>query len=591
MKFKGALGMTIALAAIGSYYYLIDIPSANKEKEAKEQSERIVLFEKNQVTNISLLFNDSKISLKKEEDSWNVTEPVKAKSDANEVDSLLNTIKDAKYSRIIEEAPKKLTPFGLKKPKLTLTLGLKEKGDTSIHIGNDSPIGSGLYIKLSNKPAVLLSSISRKDLNKSVYELRDKRILNFSTDLISKVTINRGGTKISFKKKEDNWLIKSGELNSKAEKSEVANLLSSIDLGKIKSFVEEYPEDLTKFGLGKPSIKITLREKENANSYILLIGTKKEEFYYAKTETSKNVFSIETSLVNKFTKDPLSFLNKKVFDFSKKDITKFEIKTQNNIITAVNKSETDVGWKLKNPIQTETDTATISSLLFDLSDAQVQEYIIGKAKSLEPYGLNPPQKSFSIILKNKNKQTLLIGKEALVPGTFFAVRSGESSIFTINKDSLDKIFRTFHELRNKSLVSLKMGEATKIELKYSDKTFELVASGDDWTLTKPKKQKKINSFRARDILWTLNNLEFVDEIEATLTDKITGLNMPELEVSIWNKNNKKLAHVKVGRKTDEDFYYARTEAKPSIFKIKKRFLEEIPNKLEDFKTISPSDTE
>jgi len=246
---------------------------------------------------------------------------------------------------------------------------------------------------------------------------------------------------------------------------------------------------------------------------------------------------------------------------------------------------------LKNPIQTETDTATISSLLFDLSDAQVQEYIIGKAKSLEPYGLNPPQKSFSIILKNKNKQTLLIGKEALVPGTFFAVRSGESSIFTINKDSLDKIFRTFHELRNKSLVSLKMGEATKIELKYSDKTFELVASGDDWTLTKPKKQKKINSFRARDILWTLNNLEFVDEIEATLTDKITGLNMPELEVSIWNKNNKKLAHVKVGRKTDEDFYYARTEAKPSIFKIKKRFLEEIPNKLEDFKTISPSDTE
>ncbi len=578
--------MTLALAAIGSYYFLVDVPAEKRKKEEKERSEKIVLFDEKNVTSLALSSNNSKISLKKDGDSWDVIEPVKTKSDKDEVNNLLDTLKSAKHSRVVDEAPKDLATYGLKDPKLTLTLGLKEKGDTSILVGDDSPIGSSLYIKLSNKPAVQLSSVSRKDLNKSLYDLRDKTILDFSTGAISKINVEREKIKILFEKKENDWVIKSGALNSKADQSEVSNLLSSINVGKIKSFEDENPKNLAKFGLDMPSIKITLSEKDKA--HVLLVGSKKGDSYYAKTEASKNVFALETALVTKFPKDPLEFLSKKLFDFSKEDATGFEIKTKNETIKAVNAGEKDTDWKLEIPIQTETDTATINSLLFDLSDAQVAEYVIGKAENLETYGLDSPQKSFTLHLKDKGKQTLLVGKETLAPGTFFAMRSGESSIFTVKKESLDKIFRTLHELRNKNLVSLKMEDATKIELKYSDKTFEMVASGDDWTLTKPEKINDMKSFKARDILWTLNNLEFTEIIEATLTDETTGLNKPKLEVSVWDKEKKQLAHVKVGKKTDDGLYYAQSEEKASIYKIKERFLDEIPSKLEDFKPTPPS---
>ncbi len=587
MKFKGALGMTLALAAIGSYYFLVDIPTEKKKKESKERSEKIVLFDEKNVTNLTLSLVGSKISLQKNGDYWKVVEPIKAKSDEDEVTNLLNTLKTAKHSRVVDEAPKDLSSFGLKDPKLTLTLGLKEKGNTSILVGDNSPIGSSLYIKLSDKPAVLLSSVSRKDLTKSLYDLRDKTILDFSTGSISKINVERENITIGFEKKENNWTVKSGELNSKAETSEVRNLLSSIDVGKIKSFEEEDPKDLALFGLENPEIKITLNEKDDAKSHVLLIGSKKGDTHYAKTEASKNVFALETALVVKFPKDPLDFLSKKLFDFAKEDATGFEIKTQSETIRVVNKGEKDADWKLEEPIQTSTDTATINSLLFDLSDAQVVEYVIGKAENLKTYGLDSPQKSFGISLKDKGKQTLLIGKETLATGTFFAMRSGESSIFTVKKDSLDKIFRTLHELRNKSLVSLKMDEATKIELKYQDQTFELVASGDDWSLTKPEKMDDMKSFKARDVLWTLNNLEFVEIIEATLTEETTGLNKPKLEVTVWDKDKKQLAHVKVGKKTEDALYYAQAEGKPSVYKIKERFLDEIPSKLDDFKPTPP----
>jgi hypothetical protein len=587
MKFKGALGMTLALATIGSYYFLVDIPAEKKKKESKERSEKIVLFEEKNVTNLTLYSTDSKISLKKDGGHWKVVDPVKAKSDEDEVDNLLNTLKNAKHSRVVDEAPTDLSSFGLKDPKLTLTLGLKEKNNTSILLGEDSPIGSSLYIKLSDKPAVLLSSVARKDLTKSLYDLRDKTILGFSKGSITKINVERENIKMGFEKKENNWIVKSGELNSKGESSEVINLLSSIDVGKIKSFEEEDPKDLALFGLDKPEIKITLSEKDDAKSHVLLIGSIKGDTHYAKTEGSKNVFALETALVAKFPKDPLDFLSKKLFDFAKENVTGFETKTQNETIKAVNKGEKDTEWKLEEPIETATDTATINSLLFDLSGAQVMEYVIGKAENLETYGLDSPQKSFAMNLKDKNKQALFVGKETLTTGTFFAMRSGESSIFTVKKDSLDKIFRTLHELRNKSLVSLKMEDATKIELKYPEKTFELVVSGDDWSLTKPEKNGDIKSFKARDVLWTLNNLEFVEVIEATLTEETTGLNKPKLEVTVWDKDKKQLAHVKVGEKTEDALYYAQTEGKPSIYKIKERFLDEIPSKLDDFKPTPP----
>ncbi len=588
MKFKGALGMTLALAVIGSYYFLVDIPAEKKKKEKKEQSEKIVLFDEKNVTSLSLSSNGSKISLKKEGENWNILEPVKAKSDESEVDSLLNTLKTAKHSRVVDEAPKDLSAFGLKDPKLTLTLGLKEGKDTSILVGDTSPIGSSLYIKLNDKPAVLLSSVSRKDLNKSIYDLRDKTILDFSTGTISKINIERENIKIGFEKKENNWTVQSGDLNSKAEKSEVDNLLSSIDVGKIKSFDSEDPKDLTKFALDNPSIKVTLTEKDNSKSHILLVGSNKEDIYYAKRESTKNVFALETTLIDKFPKDPLKFLSKKLFDFVKEDITGFETKTSGETIEAANKGEKEADWKLVKPTPTETDTATVNSLLFDLTDVQVAEYVIGKADSLEPFGLDTPKKSFTLHLKDKGEQTLLIGKETEVKETFFAMRSGDSPIFTVKNDALEKIFRTLHELRNKSLASLKMDDAKKIEVKYSDKTFELVASGDDdWLLTKPEKVDNMKSFKARDILWTLNNLEFTEIIEATLTDETTGLNKPKLEITVWDKDKKQMAHLKVGNKTEDALYYAQAEGKPSVYKIRERFLDEIPSKLDDFKPAPP----
>jgi hypothetical protein len=591
MKFKGALGMTLFLTAIGSYYFLVDVPAEKKKKEQKEQSEKIILFDEKNTTSLTLSSNYSKISLKKDGNHWNIIAPVKAKPDENAIADLLNTLKSAKHTRIVDEAPTDLSSFGLKEPKLTLTLGLKDKGNTSILVGDESPLGSSIYIKLDNKPSILLSSVSRKDLNKSLFDLRDKTILDFSTGSITKIKVERDETNIQFEKNETGWTVQSGELNSKAEKFEVDNLISSINLGKIQSFEDENPKDLSNFGLDNPLIRITFNEKEDSKSHVLLIGSTKDNSYYAKIGSSKNVFTIEAVLVAKLPINPLDYLSKKLFDFVKEDVSGFEIKTQEETISVVNKSEKDTDWKLEKPTQTDTDTATINSLFFDLSDSKVEHYVIGKTDILEPYGLNSPNRSFTISLKSKDKQTLLIGNETEVKETFFAVRSGESAIFTVKKGSLDKVFRTLYQLRNKSMVSLNMDDAKKIELKYADKTFELVADGGDWSMSKPAKTSDLKSFVARDVLWTLNSLEFAEIISTTLTEETTGLNKPKLEITIWDKDKKQLAHLKIGNETENAFYYAETEGKTSVYKIKERFLDEIPSKLEDFKPLPPPSIE
>ena len=70
MKFKSTLAMLLALCAIGSYYFFVDIPQEKKQKKEKERSEKIILFDKDQVESITIVRSAETIQVKKEEDQW-----------------------------------------------------------------------------------------------------------------------------------------------------------------------------------------------------------------------------------------------------------------------------------------------------------------------------------------------------------------------------------------------------------------------------------------------------------------------------------------------------------------------------------------
>ena len=156
----------------------------------------------------------------------------------------------------------------------------------------------------------------------------------------------------------------------------------------------------------------------------------------------------------------------------------------------------------------------------------------------------------------------------------------EPTIFTLSTETTNKIFRSLHELRNKKLLTFKMDDVTKITIQYPDKTFELERTGENWSLLQPEPIKKIKPFVGKDILWALNNLEF-DEIGGSAE---AGIDPPTAKITIADKQDKILGTLLIGKQTaDNSLYYARIEGDPATYRIKERFLSEIPANLDKFK--------
>ena len=127
MKFKGTLWLALGFLALVLYYYLVDIPQGEKEREDKERSEKILLFEEGSVEEFSLSENGQTIQLTRRKDDWELTQPVQARGDKDSAASFLNRLKTITYTRVVDDNPEDLGIFGLSVPSIEISLTLKNK--------------------------------------------------------------------------------------------------------------------------------------------------------------------------------------------------------------------------------------------------------------------------------------------------------------------------------------------------------------------------------------------------------------------------------------------------------------------------------
>jgi hypothetical protein len=166
----------------------------------------------------------------------------------------------------------------------------------------------------------------------------------------------------------------------------------------------------------------------------------------------------------------------------------------------------------------------------------------------------------------------------------FAQRTGEEAVFTLKTTDAEKIFRSPHDLKDRTLLGFKKEEVERIEVHYPNQAFELKRSGTGWRLTQPERVDSIQGFIGNDILWTLNALEFESIVSPPPGDEVTGFDRPRLMVYLWDKNNQPQGHVEVGNSVPDfpELHYLRVGEKAATYTIKKRVLDEIPDNINEF---------
>src|SRR5579871_1643879 len=211
MKIRGLLIATVVFAVLAGILYWSDHrkSSAEAAKPDADTAPSILKLDENSITKLELKKKDAPaIQLTKNGSDWKITEPKSFSADQSAVSSLLSTVASLNSERLVDEKSSDLQRFGFDHPSLELDLTEKDNKTQQLLLGDYTPAGGAIYAALAGDPRVFtIAAYNKNSIDKSLNDLRDKRLLTVNADKISRVEIDGKNGDIEFGHNKDEWQI------------------------------------------------------------------------------------------------------------------------------------------------------------------------------------------------------------------------------------------------------------------------------------------------------------------------------------------------------------------------------------------------
>jgi hypothetical protein len=593
MSVKKTLIFLAILVLLGSYYYLVEVRMAAKKQATEEVAKKIFQIQEQDIQEIIVKRADQEIVLQKQDTVWNVIQPVKASSDAQNVQRLLTGFVETEQDQIIAEKPSDVKEFGLDQPDVVVSVKTTQgTPGLQLSIGKATPTVSGYYARIGDKPAVITVSANVKtNLDKTLYDLRAKTILDFDPAQIKQVAFtirNAGGATqdIKLEQTEDHWKIV-GPKAYNADQTKMVAFLSNVKSSQIKEFIEENPTNLAQYGLEPPLNTLALVIGQDNTRKTLLLGNANpnKDGVYAKLETAGNVFLVPTTLLEQFPKKPNDLRDRTLLTLNETAIQKIELKAAGESVvlekilpTGGEQGTQAEQWQGTQPAEFKADREKIQAMLSAAKELKIEQFVTDEPGDLSLYGLNPPQITVNFWEKDQaNPRQLLLGNADIEKTGIYAKLGDQDSLVLVKSDVLNQFKKTAFDLRYKKILSFASEPIKKIQIAYREKTVVIEKDGDIWKTTQPEKQAW-ESYKINNLMYDLQNLEFTEEI-ATPGEDVSQyrLQEPQVQLTLWEKEGKEVFTLLIGKKIEgKDVLYAKTKAGNSIYAIDPAFLDELP---------------
>lgn len=300
---KKTLFWFIVLITLSGVFFFYD-KKEEEVKQLKEEQLKLLPTAEKEVSEfwINYVKEDRQIKLVRENDAWQLVQPINVKGDDKAIEKLLTNVITARKDAVLfakVEQPK-LEELGLGDPQVEMGLKYANQ-ETVIVFGERGPTNNVAYAMFKGRPEIYrVHSDLKKEVSLDTYDLRDKVILDFDPPKMRRLEIVKKGTpRVVVEQNESKWnlLEPTAEMASMAR---VLELLYGIKNGEIKAFADESPADLAKYGLSSPMLQLTIHMERMEKPFVLMIGNKDraKRAYFAKVGHVEKVFDVEEDLVN-----------------------------------------------------------------------------------------------------------------------------------------------------------------------------------------------------------------------------------------------------------------------------------------------------
>jgi hypothetical protein len=406
---------------------------------------------------------------------------------------------------------------------------------------------------------------------------KQKKLFAFESKDIGKVDFWGTNGEFSLQREKESWkLVK--PIESKADQSNADSLASDISSVQIERTIEE-PNILWKtYGLDPAQAKISCK-LNNGATYQLELGEKDftESSVFARIPGQNKVLVINSPVMNSASKKVFDYRDKTIIEFKRDEVHDFSIAGKGKAAYRFEKSGDN--WEIREPMQVRADRAEVDSILSEMDNGKVEEYLDNPDKNLAAYGLDQPEIRLDIFLGgNRTRKSFLIGKK--IDQNYYAKDESRDSVFKVKEDLYKKLNFDPQKVRDKKLVRFERADLTNFEVKLKDKAYRFFKGNDGkWKMSLPEghKGKYVTEYR---LFWPVEDLEGKEIIDnANLKDLQYGFNEPSAQIRFTDKN-KKTIEILLG-KLEKDLIFARRTDQSSVYKVDKKVLDDLNFKMED----------
>jgi len=396
----------VALAFLGALWAGFRYYDRRKTREAKKTeskpAENVLSVESSKIRSFTLTPRDGEaFTCTRDGKTWVISQPSQLAADQTAVSSWLSSLTSATIDDVVDAHPSNLKDYGLDPPAILIEVSTETKPPNfTLRMGDQTPTSSGVYAQIAGNPRVVsLPSYDKSSLEKTLFDLRDKRAVTLDVDQISRIEARSKDKRWTLEKNPDGvWDLVLPPL-VRADRSSVDGMVSQLRNLTMQAVVSEDKKELGKYGLDSPTLTVKMKAPQDTQT--LVLGKKDGERYDAMNPALDPIFTVENYFLTQFQKDPADLRDKALFSFSTFDVKHLEVDTPKGHWAFEQQNNK---WKQTEPKAKDVDNDKMDALVNSVHALRAESFPKASAGDPSAFGLNKPAYSFKVQLGDK-KQT------------------------------------------------------------------------------------------------------------------------------------------------------------------------------------------
>src|SRR5271165_3766867 len=209
MRLRSLLVALVVLVALAAGLYFSNKEKAAEAAKPASTTNKIVAINDIDVTKISIKAKGGAETVLQKNGSgkWQMISP-EYPADQDAVGQLVTAADSVNQDRVVEDKLSDPKTYGFDDPSLRVGISTKNGKTTKLIIGDDAPANAGSYAMVEGDPKVYtVAAFVKSGLNKTFNDLRDKRLLTFDQDKLSRVELTAKKQTEEFGRDKDQWQI------------------------------------------------------------------------------------------------------------------------------------------------------------------------------------------------------------------------------------------------------------------------------------------------------------------------------------------------------------------------------------------------